>query len=71
MKITAKAGAGGKLFGSITAKEVAEELAKQYGVEIDKRKITLSDIKSFGTFEGEVKLYAGISAKIYVMVGEE
>ena len=71
VKITAKAGAGGKLFGSITAKEVAEELAKQYGVEIDKRKITLSDIKSFGTFEGEVKLYAGISAKIYVMVGEE
>ena len=71
VKITAKAGAGGKLFGAITAKEVAEELAKQYGVEIDKRKITLSDIKSFGTFEGEVKLYAGISAKIYVMVGVE
>ena len=53
------------------SREVAEELAKQYGVEIDKRKITLSDIKSFGTFEGEVKLYAVISAKIYVMVGEE
>lgn len=71
VKITAKAGAGGKLFGSITAKEVSEELSKQYGVEIDKRKISLSDIKSFGTFEAEVKLYAGISTKIYVMVGEE
>ena len=69
--IKVKGGASGKLYGKVTAKEVAEELAKQYGVEIDKRKITLSDIKSFGTFEGEVKLYAGISAKIYVMVGEE
>ena len=71
VKLTAKAGANGKLFGSITAKEVADSIQKQYGAEIDKRKITMADIKGFGTFEAEIKLYAGISAKIYVMVGEE
>ena len=71
VKITAKAGAGGKLFGSITAKEVAEELAKQYGVEIDKRKITLSDIKSFGTFEVKAKLYTEINGVVRVVVSEE
>ncbi|HIS68604.1 MAG TPA: 50S ribosomal protein L9 [Candidatus Gallacutalibacter stercoravium] len=70
--IYASAGQGGKLFGSVTAKEIAEELKKTFQVEVDKRKIELSgDIKAFGTYECEVKLYAGISAKIYVMVGEK
>ncbi len=71
VKLTAKAGAGGKLFGSVTAKEIAEQLKKELGIEIDKRKIAVGDIKGFGTFDAEVKLYAGIAAKIYVLVGEE
>ena len=72
LKLSAKAGQGCRLFGSITAKEISEELKKSYGLQVDKRKIELSsDIKSFGTFECEVKLYTGISAKIFVMVSEQ
>ena len=71
VKITAKAGQGGKLFGSVTSKEIAEAVKAQYQVAIDKRRIESADIKAFGTFEAEIKLYTGISAKIYVVVGEE
>jgi len=72
VKLFAKAGNSGKLFGSITAKEVAELISKQAGVEIDKRKVSLNgDIQSFGTDECEVKLYTGISAKMFVLVGSE
>ncbi len=71
VKITAKAGQGGKLFGSVTSKEIAEAVKAQYQVEIDKRRIESADIKAFGTFEVEIKLYTGISAKLYVVVGEE
>ena len=70
VRISAKAGANGKLFGSVTAREVAEAVKKQFGVETDKRKISMDDIKAFGTYEAEIKLYAGISAKIYVQVTE-
>ena len=71
VKLFAKAGQGGKLFGSVSAKEIAEELKKSYQVTVDKRKISLpSDIKAFGSYECEVRLYQGISAKIFVMVGE-
>lgn len=70
VRVSAKAGANGKLFGSVTAKEVAEGLKKQYGVDADKRKISMEDVKSYGTYEAEVKLYSGISAKIYVQVSE-
>lgn len=68
--IKAKAGAGGKLFGSVTAKEVAEEIKNQLSVEIDRRKLTVSDIKSFGSYPAEIKLYTGISAKLTVKVTE-
>ena len=72
VKLTAKAGANGKLFGSVTSKEIAEAVGSAFGVSIDKRKITLdADIKAFGTYEAEIKLYTGISAKVYVMVSEE
>lgn len=72
LKITAKAGQGGRMFGAVTAKEIGEELKRMFGVNVDKRKIVLeNDIKTYGTYECEVKLYAGVSAKIYVMVGEE
>lgn len=68
--ITAKAGQNGKLFGSVTSKEIAEKVKDEFGINTDKRKIVVDDIKQFGTYEFEVKLYQGISAKLYVMVGE-
>ncbi len=70
-EMTAKAGQGGRLFGSVTSKQVAEEIKKQYNIVVDKRKVMLeSDIKEFGTYKAEVKLYTGISAKIDVKVSE-
>ena len=71
VKVTAKAGANGKLFGSVTAADVAEEIKKQFGLEVDRRKVSLeSEIKSFGTYNAEVKFGSGVSAKIYVLVAE-
>lgn len=71
VRITGKAGQGGRLFGSVTAKEIAQEIKKQFGFEIDKRKINLDgDIKAFGTYQFEIKLYAGITAKLSVSVTE-
>jgi len=70
VRIHAKAGSQGRLFGSVTAKEVAEQLQKDLGVEVDKRKITLEDVKNYGTYPAEIKLYSGISASFYVLVGE-
>ena len=70
VKITAKAGNNGKLFGSVTSKEVAAEITKQFAVKVDKRKITMNDIKAFGSYKIEVKLYTNIVAEMTVMVGE-
>ena len=70
LKISAKAGSSGRLFGSITSKEVANEINSQLGLSVDKRKVIISDIKQFGTYECEVKLYQGISAKLSIIVGE-
>lgn len=71
VKITAKAGQNGKLFGSVTAKELAEEIGKQFGVEVDKRKVVLeSDIKAFGTYNFDVKFYNGNTATMSVVVAE-
>lgn len=70
-KMTAKAGKEGRLFGSVTSKQVAEEIKKQFNIVVDKRKVVLDcDIKEFGTYKAEVKLYTGISAKIDVQVSE-
>jgi len=70
VKVVAKAGQNGRLFGSVTTKEVAEALKAQYKIEVDRRKISMSDIKAHGTYEGEIKLLAGISAKISIVVSE-
>ncbi len=68
----AKAGNGGRLFGAVTAAQVASCIEQQYHCKIDKKKISLkSDIKSFGTYEAEIRLYAGITAKVTVEVAEE
>ena len=72
VKIQAKAGQGGKLFGKVTAKEVSEHLKSQYNVEVDKRKIVVDgDIKAFGVYKAEIKLYTGISAHINIQVIEQ
>lgn len=70
LTIHAKAGKGGRLFGSVTTKEVADALEKQVGVKVDKRKITMNDIKAFGTYTAEVKLYTGVTAEIQIVVAE-
>ena len=70
IRISAKAGQNGKLFGSVTSKEIAETLQSTFDVNVDKRKITVEEIKQYGTYEFEVKLYPGISTQLYVMVGE-
>ncbi len=69
-KLTAKAGANGKLFGSVTAKDVSAKIKAEMNLDIDKRKIAMNDIKQFGTTEAEVKVYQGITAKIYIQVSE-
>lgn len=69
-KLTAKAGANGKLFGSVTSKDISAKIKQELNLNIDKRKISVDDIKQFGTYEAEVKIYQGISAKIYVQVTE-
>lgn len=68
--IKAKAGANGKLFGSVTSKDVCAQIKESLGIDVDKRKIIMSDIKTFGTVEAEIKVYQGISAKIFVQVSE-
>lgn len=71
LSIKAKAGQGGRLFGSVTAKEISAELKKQFGLNVDKRKISLdTDIKAFGTYNAEIKLYTGIVAMLKVVVTE-
>ena len=69
--IKAKAGSNDRLFGSVTAAQVADAINEQFGIKTDKKKISLStDIKSFGTYSAEVKLYQGVSEKIDVEVIE-
>lgn len=70
VKVTAKAGANGKLFGSVTGKDISLAIKAQLGIDVDKRKISVADIKKFGTYEAELKIYQGISAKISVQVTE-
>lgn len=70
VKVTARAGQNGKLFGSVTAKEVAQALKEQYGIEADKRKLVMNDIKNFGTYSVELKLPQGVSAPFTVSVTE-
>ncbi len=67
---TAKAGANGKLFGSVTSKDISAKIEEDLGIDVDKRKITVDDIKQFGTYEAEIKVYQGVSAKVFVKVTE-
>ena len=67
--IRAKAGESGKLFGSITPKEISAEIKRQKALDVDKRKIVLKgDIKTIGEYTAEIKLYTGISANVDIVV---
>ena len=69
VKIPASAGADDRLYGSVTSKDIAEHLDKDYGIKVDKRNIRLADpIRAFGTYDIDVKLYADIAGKIHVLV---
>lgn len=67
------AGPDKRLYGSVTAKDIADALAKEHGITIDKRKITLAEpIKSFGSFKADVRLFTGVDGVINVsVVGKE
>ncbi len=69
MKLEVKAGENGKIFGGVTAKEIAENLKKEYKIDIDKKKVLLSEtIKTIGVHNIEIKLYEGIIAKLKLNV---
>ena len=69
VKVTVVAGADGKLYGSVTSKDIAEKLASQHGIEIDKRKIVIPEpIKAFGPYSLDVKLHPEVGGKINVIV---
>ena len=72
LKLPVKSGENGKVFGSVTAKEIGESLEKQYEIKVDKKKIDLKEsIKNLGMFNIEIKLYDGVLAKLKVnVIGE-
>ena len=71
VKIKCAAGADGRLYGAVTAKDVAEVLEREYSIKVDKRKITMAEqIRSYGVYSAEVRLYADIVGKFSVVVHE-
>ena len=66
--IKAKHGDGGKLFGALTSKDIADEIEKQLNYKFDKKKITVATIKSIGVYEAEIKLYVGVTGKLTVKI---
>ena len=68
IKIAARGAEGGKLYGSVTAQEIADELFKQYGVKVEKRRIDVANIRNAGDFTVSVWLYAGITAEMTAKV---
>ena len=70
VKIAAKVGESGKLYGAVTAAQVAEALAAK-GIEVDKKNVTIPEIKEVGEFEGKVKCYKGVFATVKIAVEAE
>ena len=72
VKLTAKAGAGGRLFGAVTSKEISEGLKEQFGVDVPKQKLVLEEpIKAFGSYQVKAKLGFEVNGTVYVSVYEE
>ena len=69
LKIKVKAGENGKIFGGVSSKEIAQELSKQYMIQIDKKKIDLKEtIKTLGVHNVEIKLFEGVVGKLRIDV---
>ena len=72
LKIKVKAGENGKIFGGVSSKDIAQELSKQYGIEVDKKKIDLKEtIKTLGVHNIEIKLFEGVVGKLRIDVISE
>lgn len=71
IKVTAKGGENGKLFGAVTSKELAEVLKKDFNLAVDKKKISAPEMKNTGTYSFEVKLYQGVIAKMNVEISAQ
>ncbi len=69
VKLTASSGADGRLYGSITSKDVAEQLEKEYKLVVDKRKIVVTNpIRAYGKYDLDVKLHPEVTAKVHLLV---
>ena len=66
-----KAGVDNKLYGTVTAKEITQQLKQEYGIEVDKKKLSMETIKTFGTYKIKAKLFTGVTATITVQVVED
>lgn len=71
IKLLVKTGENGKLFGSITGKDIVDELNKKYNLKVDKKKVVVDNIKQVGAYDVEVKLYPEISTKVKVIIAEK
>ena len=72
VKVIAKAGSSGRLFGAVTSSEIAQALREQFDIEVDRHKILMDDhIKAYGTYEIKVKLFHDVSGMIKVIVAGE
>lgn len=71
VRLTVKSGENGRLFGSITGKDIADELNKKYKLSVDKKKVVVDNIRQIGIYDVEVKLYPEISTKIKVVIEEK
>ena len=71
IRLSAKAGEGGRLYGKITTKEIAAQLTQEVGQEIDKRSIKTDDISAIGTYKASVRLAEGVNAEFNVIVEQQ
>lgn len=71
VKVSAKAGEGGRLYGKVTTKEIAHALSQALGQEIDKRSIKTEDISALGTYKASVRLAQEVNADVNVEVGSQ
>lgn len=71
INISVKSGENGRLFGSITGKDIADKLNEKYNLKIDKKKIVVDTIRQVGIYDVEVKVYPEISTKVKVVISEQ
>ena len=72
LKIAVSGSPDGRLYGAVTTMEIAQQLSEQFNIDVDKRKIVLDDpIKAFGKYTLDVKLFAGVSGKLNVLITEK